>query len=106
MIITARYSGKCECGKAFKKGDPIEYFRTVKNVIRCKHCNQTQRDGTLKPKITRENKSYIVRKVANGLWTYDIYYEGRPPEISVGECGSRRHAEKNAHAALAKAEGK
>jgi hypothetical protein len=45
--------------------------------------------------------TFQVRRVRKGLWTYDIYpSDGSPAEFSIGECGSRRHAEKSAKAAI------
>lgn len=50
---------------------------------------------------------WAVRQVSRGFWTYDLIYcdEGYRHDYSVGECHSRRAAEKRARAA-AKAEAK
>lgn len=44
---------------------------------------------------------WAVRRVSRGFWTYDLIYcdEGYRHEYSVGECHSRRDAEKRARAA-------
>ncbi len=43
--------------------------------------------------------SFVVRQVSRGFWTYDIMHnESAGIEYSVGECGSRRDAEKRARA--------
>lgn len=50
-----------------------------------------------------QKATFEVRQVSRGFWTYDIYpadYGLRPAEYSVGECHSRREAERNARAAV------
>ncbi len=49
--------------------------------------------------------TYTVRQVHRGFWTYDLCYhdEGFRFEYSVGECRSRREAERKG-AAAARAE--
>jgi len=45
--------------------------------------------------------TYKVRRVRKGLWTYDIYpCDGSAPEYSIGECHSRRDAERCAKQAV------
>jgi hypothetical protein len=46
--------------------------------------------------------TYTVRQVHRGFWTYDLCYrdEGCRMEYSVGECHSRRDAEKQAKSAV------
>jgi hypothetical protein len=49
--------------------------------------------------------TYTVRQVHRGFWTYDLCYEdeGFRFEYSVGECHSRREAERKAAAAARQA---
>lgn len=49
---------------------------------------------------TTNKTNYQVRQIKRGYWTYDIYREGQPTEFSVGECYSRKHAEKCAQMAI------
>lgn len=46
--------------------------------------------------------TFAVRQVSRGFWTYDLIFcdEGYRHEYSVGECHSRRDAEKRARAAV------
>lgn len=50
---------------------------------------------------TEPSVTYVVRRVHRGFWTYDLIHrdEGFWTEYSVGECHSRRDAERCAKAA-------
>ncbi len=52
--------------------------------------------------MTKPNITFDVRQVSRGFWTYDIYFhdEGCRAEYSIGECFSRREAEKSARLAV------
>jgi len=52
--------------------------------------------------MTKPKISFDVRQVSRGYWTYDLYFEdeGWRTEHSVGECFSRRDAEKSARRAV------